>query len=80
MPSIDSEPLAVPADINQCWSTDFISDSLFYGRRFRTFKVRRLQRRSASHLGGSICSSRPYVRTHCDLVGLYGKNQDGEMA
>ena len=33
------EPLAVPATVNQSWSIDFMSDSLFCGRRFRTFNV-----------------------------------------
>jgi len=32
-------PLSVPADMNQCWSIDFMCDSLFCGRRFRTFNV-----------------------------------------
>ncbi len=31
--------LAVPETINLCWSIDFMSDSLFCGRRFRTFNV-----------------------------------------
>jgi putative transposase len=29
----------VPAIANHCWSMDFMSDSLFCGRRFRTFNV-----------------------------------------
>jgi putative transposase len=39
LPSRNPEPLTVPADMNQCWSIDFMSDSLFCGRRFRTFNV-----------------------------------------
>ena len=39
LPSRYPEPLIVPADMNQCWSIDFMSDSLFCGRRFRTFNV-----------------------------------------
>ena len=39
LPSRHPEPLAVPATANQCWSMDFMSDSLFCGRRFRTFNV-----------------------------------------
>ena len=39
LPSRNPKPLAVPADLNQCWSIDFMSDSLFCGRRFRTFNV-----------------------------------------
>ena len=29
----------VPEFPNQVWSADFMSDSLYYGRRFRTFNV-----------------------------------------
>lgn len=33
------ETLAVPAEINQVWSTDFMSDSLKNGHSMRTFNV-----------------------------------------
>lgn len=39
LPSREPKPLAVPASANICWSMDFMSDSLFSGRRFRTFNV-----------------------------------------
>ena len=39
LPSRNPEPLCVPAQMNQCWSIDFMSDSLWCGRRFRTFNV-----------------------------------------
>ena len=39
LPTRSPEPLAVPAMANQCWSMDFMSDSLFCSRRFRTFNV-----------------------------------------
>ncbi len=39
LPSCHPEPLAVPDNMNQCWSMDFMSDSLMCGRRFRTFNV-----------------------------------------
>lgn len=39
LPSRHPEPLAVPAAANHCWSMDFMSDSLFCGRRFRTFNL-----------------------------------------
>ena len=29
----------MPAVVNHCWSVDFMSDTLFDGRRFRTFNV-----------------------------------------
>jgi putative transposase len=34
-----SDALAVPAEINQVWSMDFMSDSLKDGRSIRTFNV-----------------------------------------
>ena len=33
------QPLLVPQRPNQVWSADFMSDSLYYGNRFRTFNV-----------------------------------------
>ena len=39
LPSRHPEPLAAPAVANYCWSMDFMSDSLFCSRRFRTFNV-----------------------------------------
>jgi putative transposase len=39
LPNRYPEPLAVPGEMNQCWSIDFMCDSLFCGRRFRTFNV-----------------------------------------
>lgn len=33
------EPLAVPTEINQCWSMDFMHDQLNDGRKFRLFNV-----------------------------------------
>lgn len=39
LPSRSPEPLAVPTSANHCWSIDFMSDSLFCGRRFWMFNV-----------------------------------------
>ena len=39
LPSRNPSPLSIPASINQCWSVDFMSDSLWCGRSFRTFNV-----------------------------------------
>jgi putative transposase len=39
VPNRNTEPLAVSGMANQCESMDFMSDSLFCGRRFRTFNV-----------------------------------------
>ena len=37
--SRDAVKLALAQTINECWSIDFMSDSLFCGRRYRTFNV-----------------------------------------
>jgi len=39
LPNRQPSPLSVPESMNQCWSIDFMSDSLYSGRRFRTFNV-----------------------------------------
>lgn len=39
LPNRNPEPLSIPASVNQCWSIDFMSDSLWSGRKFRTFNV-----------------------------------------
>ena len=39
LPARNPEPLSVPARMNQCWSVDFMSDSLWSGRKFRIFNV-----------------------------------------
>ena len=39
LPQRIKHPLAVPPQPNQTWSADFMSDSLYAGKRFRTFNV-----------------------------------------
>jgi putative transposase len=39
LPARNPRPLAVPNTANECWSADFMSDSLWNGRRFRTFNI-----------------------------------------
>jgi putative transposase len=39
LPKRIRQPLTVPQMPNQVWSADFMSDSLYYGNRFRTFNV-----------------------------------------
>ncbi len=39
LPKRVKQPLLVPHQPNQVWSADFMSDSLYAGRRFRTFNV-----------------------------------------
>lgn len=37
LPTRNPEPLSVPVTVNRSWCMGFMSDSLFCGRRFRTF-------------------------------------------
>jgi putative transposase len=39
IPTRVPQPLTVPPLANEIWSIDFMHDTLFYGRRFRTFNV-----------------------------------------
>ncbi|VEA48495.1 transposase [Salmonella enterica subsp. arizonae] len=39
LPNRNPQPLAVPINMNHCWSVDFMSDALMDGRRFRLFNV-----------------------------------------
>lgn len=39
LPTRNPQPLSVPDSLNQNWSVDFMSDSLWDGRTFRTFNV-----------------------------------------
>jgi putative transposase len=39
LPARVREPLVIPAQPNETWSIDFMSDALWCGRRFRTFNV-----------------------------------------
>ena len=39
VPVREPRPLWVPEFPNQVWSADFMSDALYYGRRFRTFNI-----------------------------------------
>ncbi len=39
LPTRTAQPLVAPAQSNQTWSLDFMSDSLFDGRTFRTLNV-----------------------------------------
>lgn len=39
LPTRNPQPLQVTGIANECWSADFMSDSLWCGRRFRTFNV-----------------------------------------
>jgi putative transposase len=60
LPSRIKQPLNIAKQPNQCWSIDFMSDSLQSGRRFRTFNV--LDDFNREALGIEIDSSLPALR------------------
>lgn len=39
LPNRDPQPFGIPAVLNDSWSMDFMTDSLWNGRKFRTFNV-----------------------------------------
>lgn len=39
LPDRERHPLNVPAEVNNTWSFDFMSDSLYSGRRFRVLNI-----------------------------------------
>lgn len=76
LPSRLRHPLAVPAAVNAVWSVDFMSDSLYDGRRFRTFNV--LDEGVREALAIEIDTSLPakrVVRVLSRLVELRGAPQ-----
>jgi len=49
-PKRENNPLFVPELPNQVWSADFVSDSLYCGKRFRTFNIIDDCNREAVHI------------------------------
>lgn len=39
LPAIETQPLQVPDNPNQVWALDFMHDTLYHGKRFRTLNV-----------------------------------------
>lgn len=50
LPKRENSPLFVPELPNQVWSADFVSDSLYCGKRFRTFNIIDDCNREAVHI------------------------------
>lgn len=67
-------PLVAPGAHNQVWAMDFMHDSLYGGRRFRTFNVIDEANREALgiEIGTSIPSAR-VIRVLERLIDLYGR-------
>lgn len=70
------QPLAAPAQINRIWALDFMRDTLYDGRPFRTLNVMDEGNREALRIecGTSIPSQR-LVRVMEQLVEVYGRPQ-----
>jgi putative transposase len=68
------QPLVAPRRLNESWALDFMTDTLYDGRRFRTFNVLDEGNREALaiEIGTSIPSAR-VIRVLDDLMRLYGR-------
>jgi putative transposase len=62
------DALAVPAEINQVWSMDFMSDSLKDGRSIRTFNVIDGCNRESLAMDFGICALCPTLSPKCDSL------------
>jgi len=74
LPARIKVPLLIPAQSNEIWSADFMSDALWSGRRFRTFNVIDDFNREALRI--EIDTSLPakrIVRALDELIELRGK-------
>ena len=73
LPKRDPSPLEAPCEANSVWSMDFMSDSLYHGRRFRTFNVIDEYNREACWLEiGISIDSRKVVEILENLVAERG--------
>jgi putative transposase len=74
LPNRVKQPLLQPAEINNSWSMDFMSDALASGRKFRTFNVLDDCNREALviEIATSIASTR-VIRTLEQLIDWRGK-------
>ncbi len=70
------QPLAAPIGLNKIWALDFMADTLYGGRVFRTFNV--IDEGNREVLGIEVATSIPslrVIRVMEQLIELYGKPQ-----
>ena len=73
VPTRVQHPLAAPARLNHVWALDFMSDTLYEGRRFRTLNI--LDEGNREALAIDVAVSLPSVRVIAvleELVALHG--------
>lgn len=80
LPARVKQPFEQTTAINQCWSIDFMQDSLFTGRKFRTFNVLDDYNREALavEIDTSLPASR-VIRTLEQIISERGKPQKIRM-
>jgi hypothetical protein len=74
VPTRERQPLLAPATTNQIWALDFMHDTLYDGRRYRTLNVIDEGNRDGLTIecGASIPSAR-LIRVMARLIDFYGK-------
>lgn len=75
-PARVQHPLAAPAELNQTWALDFMTDTLYDGRHFRTLNI--LDEGNREGLAVDVAMSLPSVRVIQvldELVALHGAPQ-----
>ena len=74
LPERVKAPLVIPAQPNEVWSADFMSDALWSGRRFRTFNVIDDFNREALRIEiDTSLPARRIVRALDELIEIRGK-------
>jgi hypothetical protein len=74
LPTRIRQPLAAPAELNQIWALDFMSDALYGGRAFRTLNF--LDEGNRQALGIEVAHSIPslrVIRVMEQLIEMHGK-------
>ena len=74
LPKRIRQPLAAPAELNQIWALDFMSDALYGGRAFRTLNF--IDEGNRQGLGIEVAHSIPslrVIRVMEQLIEMHGK-------